>query len=278
MNFIESRRGFALNGRRNAFASPRPSLEGDMSKKPAKKTETLEIRISHETKAAFMAACKARGATASAVIRGFIDQVISEARRAQVQLQKTVRPVTMIFKNAYARAAAVAGLLAVGVIAATPSVAADPRLAAVLQWWDANRDGGVSLEEFVDMSKKTVCGGAVGIGVTTKEIPYPDEPPAAMFRRLDSNHDGVLSLPELARQVTVETFVESSTGLLAADLNRDGAVTVAELAAHGTALCVAAGVANPDVGSVLFAEGMVAAHDSNGDGALDSEEIESLFR
>lgn len=255
----------------------RPSVEGVMAKKPAKKTETLEIRISHETKAAFMAACRARGATASAVIRGFIDEVIAEARRAQVQLQKTERPMTKIFNNAYARAAAIAGLLASGVIVATPSAAADPRVAAVFRWWDADRDGGVSLEEFVDESND-VCGGAVGIGVTTKVIPSPDEPRDAMFHRLDSNHDGVLSLAELGRQVTAETFVESSAAFLVADLNGDGAVSLAELAAHGTALCAAAGFANPAAGSVLFAEGIVGAYDRNGDGALDSEEIKAFVR
>lgn len=249
-----------------------------MAKKPAKKTETLEIRISHETKAAFMAACKARGATASAVIRGFIDQIIAEARRAQIQLQKTERPVTMIFKNAYARAAALAGLLAAGVVVATPSVAADPRVAAVFQWWDANRDGGVSLEEFIDMSKKVVCGGIVGIGLTEKVVPSPDDSPAAMFHRLDSNHDGVLFLAELSRQATADTYVESSAAFLVADMNGDGAVSEVELAALGTEVCAAAGAANPAAGAVLFAEGIVGAYDRNGDGALDAEEIKALVR
>ena len=41
--------------------------------RPPKKTETLEIRLDHAAKDAFMARCRAEGRTASEALRGFID-------------------------------------------------------------------------------------------------------------------------------------------------------------------------------------------------------------
>lgn len=44
-----------------------------------KKTEMLEIRLSHDAKTAFMARCQAEGVTASDVIRGFIGQTLTQS-------------------------------------------------------------------------------------------------------------------------------------------------------------------------------------------------------
>ena len=44
-----------------------------MAPRPLKKTETIEIRLPHDTKTAFMARCRAEGRTASDVLRRFID-------------------------------------------------------------------------------------------------------------------------------------------------------------------------------------------------------------
>jgi len=115
-----------------------------MSLQPSpKKSETLEIRLPHPTKTAFMARCQDQGRTASEAVRRFIDAEIagSEPRRPRVSLWQAL-------------AAAAAGL-AIGAVAA-PSLAqtahaqinvgADPR--AAFDRLDRNHDGVVSYSEF----------------------------------------------------------------------------------------------------------------------------------
>ncbi|NBW10181.1 MAG: hypothetical protein EBR82_19350 [Caulobacteraceae bacterium] len=111
-----------------------------MSLQPSpKKSETLEIRLPHPTKTAFMARCQDRGQTASEAVRRFIDAEIagSEPRRPRVSLWQAL-------------AAAAAGL-AIGAVAA-PSLAQtahgqnDPRVA--FDRLDRNHDGVVSYAEF----------------------------------------------------------------------------------------------------------------------------------
>jgi hypothetical protein len=116
-----------------------------MSLQPSpKKSETLEIRLPHPTKTAFMARCQDQGRTASEAVRRFIDAEIagSEPRRPRIGLWQAL-------------AAAAAGL-AIGAVAA-PSLAqtahgqtthgqTDPR--AAFGRLDRNHDGVVSFEEF----------------------------------------------------------------------------------------------------------------------------------
>ncbi len=253
-----------------------------MNDKPAKKTETIEVRISHEKKQDFMAACRDRGSSASAVIRNFIDAYVMDADRAPHP--NLIKEFTMVrfIQSTRGRLAALVGCLAIGAVMATPSVAADPRVEAVFQWWDADHDGGVSLEEFMDEAKNNDSapppGSAFEIGMTTKEVPSPDEPRDAMFRRLDSNHDGVLSLAELDRQVTIETTADSADAILIADLNGNGAVTAAEIAGYMTEQWSTAGAGDPAILATLMAEAMVAVHDQDGDGDIEPVEFEASRR
>jgi hypothetical protein len=118
-----------------------------------KKSETLEIRLPHQTKTAFMARCQDEGRTASETVRRFIDGELHGAapRRARPALWPAL---------GQALAAAVAGL-AIGAVAA-PSLAqtslaqtslgqtahagTDPR--AAFDRLDRNHDGVVSFDEF----------------------------------------------------------------------------------------------------------------------------------
>ncbi|MEC8456219.1 MAG: hypothetical protein VXZ43_04830 [Pseudomonadota bacterium] len=52
-----------------------------MAPRPLKKTETIEIRLPHDTKTAFMARCRAEGRTASDVLRRFIDAELAARPR-----------------------------------------------------------------------------------------------------------------------------------------------------------------------------------------------------
>jgi len=103
--------------------------------RPPKKSETLEIRLPHAAKVAFMERCRAEGVTASEVVRGLIETQAPalNARRGM--------------KGWQAAAAAVAGLV-IGA-AAAPSIAqALPGSRAAFEAIDANHDGVVSFAEF----------------------------------------------------------------------------------------------------------------------------------
>jgi hypothetical protein len=103
--------------------------------RPPKKSETLEIRLPHASKLAFMERCRAAGLTASEVVRGLIE---SEAPAPKAR---------RTMKGWQAAAAAVAGVV-IGA-AAAPSIAqALPGSRAAFEQMDANQDGVVSFAEF----------------------------------------------------------------------------------------------------------------------------------
>lgn len=105
-------------------------------RKSPKKTETVEIRLPYETKAAFMARCQAGGLTASEAIRGFIETELKAARQ-----RKGLTGWRGLLT------AAVAGL-ALGAVAA-PSLAegAGPARAA-FDRLDRNHDGILTFREY----------------------------------------------------------------------------------------------------------------------------------
>jgi len=96
-----------------------------------KKSESLEIRIPHPTKQAFMARCQADGRSASEAVRGFI-----EAEIGAVRPKRRARYL-------------VAGALAAAAVAAiaAPSLAR-PAADAEFQAIDANGDRAISAAEF----------------------------------------------------------------------------------------------------------------------------------
>ncbi|MFC0632460.1 hypothetical protein [Brevundimonas balnearis] len=105
-----------------------------MSGRPAKKSETLEVRLPHELKVRFMARCRDRGLTASEVVRDFIERAGAGGRRVAFGWRTLL--------------AALAGALALGAIAA-PSIAevAAPGRGA-FDRLDRDRDGVLTFEEF----------------------------------------------------------------------------------------------------------------------------------
>ena len=103
-----------------------------MTVRPPKKSETLEVRLPHQTKTAFMARCQAEGRTASDAVRGFIEGELSPVRRTRV-------------RGWQALVAALAGL-AIGAVAA-PSLAQTTGHASFAQL-DRNNDGVLSPVEY----------------------------------------------------------------------------------------------------------------------------------
>ena len=105
--------------------------------KGPKKSETLEVRLPHETKAAFMARCRHDGQTASEAVRGFIETELA----ADV-------PSPGPGKRLWHVVAAAAAGLALGAVAA-PSLAHTTSVdQAAFERLDRNHDGALSLAEF----------------------------------------------------------------------------------------------------------------------------------
>jgi hypothetical protein len=96
----------------------------EKTRKP-KKSETLEVRIPHETKQAFLTACREDGTTASEVVRGSVQTYLDERERPYPQQERTLvmrlpQPV-----RRYGLRAAAGGLAAIGLttFAVLPSAA-----------------------------------------------------------------------------------------------------------------------------------------------------------
>ncbi len=165
-----------------------------------KKSEVLEVRLSHPAKQAFMDRCQDEGRTASEAVRGFIDGYVAGPSK---------RPSP---GRAVHLAAAAAALLACG-LAAAPSFARTTASGDFMRL-DRDHDGRVSLAEFERTARVQValapgpCGWLRTVGLTSA----PAEPTledrlrlqvmAAAFRQIDADHDGAISLAEYRRYRT----------------------------------------------------------------------------
>jgi Ca2+-binding EF-hand superfamily protein len=246
-----------------------------MHKREPKKSETLEIRIPHETKTAFMSACRAKGVSASDVLRACIGRHLESAGRTPLHWTKEI---SMAFLEKSRRRRILlgsAGALAAGIgvvtLAGPAHATIDPRLAAMFGWMDANHDGRVSRAEYIGASSSAPPLGAVGIVVETIATPPRGETQAALFRRLDADGDGSLTVAEIAAAASVSTII--SPAIAAADANADGSLTEGELAAYLTARRAAAGEADPSAGVGLMVHGIIAAHDTDRDGMVALADI-----
>lgn len=104
--------------------------------KPPKKSETLEVRLPHQTKIAFMARCRDDGQTASEAVRGFIETELGGRPRARrARLWQSL-------------AAAAAAGLALGAVAAPSLARTPPADHAAFERLDRNNDGALSIAEF----------------------------------------------------------------------------------------------------------------------------------
>ena len=102
-----------------------------------KKSETIEIRLSYEAKAAFMARCRKERRTASEAVRLFIDGQLDGQRRVP--------------RRAPSWRVVLAGMIgaALGLGAAAPSFAhATQNSRAAFERLDRNHDGALSYSEF----------------------------------------------------------------------------------------------------------------------------------
>lgn len=211
--------------------------------RPPKKTESLEVRLPHAVKHALMAKAHREGRSASAVIRDLIDLYLAD-------VPPRSEPRTMIKRLTKPAAAASLAASLLAVYAVTPAaVSAAPDLKAMFEALDRNRDGAVSLDEFVRREGDTIFvradapkteGATPFVLPLRHSVPPPagnGVPPEAqtMLRRHFGEHDvdksGQVSFAEFEAHHR-STLRGGFDGL---DANHDGAIERSEYHA-GTAL------------------------------------------
>lgn len=246
-----------------------------------KKSDCIEVRLTHEAKEAFMTACRAKGVTASDVLRGFIDRYVQASRRASFNaipeplvttLSKTIRRPLLTGGASLAAA----GLIALAYSPAPAQAEPDKRAAALFEWMDADGDGVLSHEEFTEFSNESdgPCPPAdeppLSIAATTKAPHMPGETPDDLFGGLDADGNGFITLAEFDAGLVMSTTITGD--ISAADANGDGKITAAELAAweaNRQAACRADAAEH----AARWAAALMAHHDRDGDGAVTLSEL-----
>lgn len=246
-------------------------MTDDTTRQQGKKTEMIEVRVSHETKRAFLEACRGAGRTASDVIREGIEDFIDHARRPQpvVEERSPAKVLALIPKAVRRKRYAAAGVAAVGLslMAALPSAAA-PDLAAAFKKLDADGDGVLTDAEFA----KREGLGATQMGLRLpRSTPRTEEEKAADAAKpviflIPAPADGK-PLSELMRDVRlqglgipVRTEETMKASFAAFDANKNGKVDMDEFLARQ---------------KVMLSNGF-ARLDKDGNGGLDATEYSGL--
>lgn len=179
-----------------------------MNKRPPKKSESLEVRLPHSTKDAFMMRARNRGRSASSLLREFIDSYLADTdptKEKRKMLKTILKPAAVT-----TLAASAVALYLVTPIAAS----AAPDLKALFERLDRNRDGLLSGAEFVledkagaqaaldRMELGTMLpalfvyhaeGGLTGSKPAGSRV---DGPMQIVFAKQDSDGNGVVSFGE----------------------------------------------------------------------------------
>jgi hypothetical protein len=116
--------------------------------KSPKKSETLEVRIPHPTKAAFMDKARAEGKVASEIVREQIDAYLGREPEPRTVREKAAALVRKHMRGAVLLLAGAGSAIAIS-LAVSPATA-QPDLQAAFVTLDADGDGVVSLSEFTD--------------------------------------------------------------------------------------------------------------------------------
>jgi Ca2+-binding EF-hand superfamily protein len=242
--------------------------------RPPKKTETLEVRVPHATKQAFMARCRDEGRSASDVIREFIDGYLA---RPSIQPERR-----KIMSNLFQPSLMGAAFAAVAVALLGPTAGrAGPDLRQTFRAIDRNADQNISLAEFLEHQKHNIVVSRVALAGAhapshAKPFALPRPPHGtpmeadgerpspefvrARFAELDTGRDGAVSFTEFEAHHQAMT----QTSFRTVDRNGDGRVDRSEWLAAPWPV----DVSSPDKGPPQFED-----YDADRDGFLSAEEL-----
>lgn len=188
-------------------------------KRREKKSETLEVRMPHSKKQAFMEACERNGITASHAVRRFIDAYVARSNR--VSLKQIIKDLTM---TANRHRMKLTGMMT-AVIAATIGFGALPSTAEgdAFGKLDSNGDGYITSDEI---------GGDGGMVIEILDTDgdnrvSPDEFEAARVVKMDGEHSvafkaGDESTDEDGKTMKREVFiVKAEDGTSVEDLEKE---------------------------------------------------------
>jgi hypothetical protein len=150
-----------------------------------KKSETLEIRLPHAAKHAFMDQCRADGLSASEALRDFIESYLEPPSAPRMQ------------KRSWRWIAAGLSALALGAIAA-PSLAR-PSLPGEFERLDIDGSRMISFQEFSNAASLTVAVSVGSLHQVRADVGLREALVRQEFERIDADHDGLISLDEFRR-------------------------------------------------------------------------------
>ena len=161
--------------------------EKEPAKRPEKKSETIEVRVSYSEKLAFMEACKQAGTTASHAIRGYIGDVLDPDHSAK---SKKARIWTVLV-------AATIALLAAALFWQTTQSSAPTTVDRILASLDHNDDGVITADD-------ATSGPATDKATITW-----------LLSSMDADEDGIATPEEIGRitNVTIELRGDRPKGL-----------------------------------------------------------------
>lgn len=238
-----------------------------------KKTEMIEVRVSHETKREFLIACREAGRSASDVVRDGIQDFIDRRKRPSFQVPairaQEKRPIlTMIPKPIRKKrylAAGAAGIVGLSLLAVMPSAAA-PDSQAMFRRLDTNGDGVLSQAEFSSPPGKEMKQSDLRLINQGGVAPQPAGKEGAVFLLPADPAGQAVALQREVSHQSLSTGTALSTedrrkaDFANYDANRDGKITAAEYSARLRD---------------MMAKGF-ARLDANQDGALDANEYASI--
>lgn len=231
-----------------------------------KKSEMIEVRISHSQKEALSALCESQGRSLSETVRGLIDGELAGAARHVPDNRLRIETMSTLIKSRPRTFAAsiIASAGALSFVLAAPSSAgpAGPAFEAI----DIDQNQQIELHEFMEAASD----GGLSLDPSASGDERVFEHHVQLeFVRYDRNADNAISPDEFSGRYI--PLMEASFHAL--DVDRDGGVSADELSFNLARGGVHSEHATLPEGPRQLAERYVRELDSDGDGSLSLAEF-----